>query len=136
MSWKRYAAGNDVLVELEVLLRNPLLARRMVPHEAMAEMVDRVVVDGHEVPRLQLHDSRRGGVDGGALGDDLRQTLQALVLLLVDSRGVGDERQDLVGLQLPGMDAQLGQGSCERCRMNGPRGASATACRAGPTACW
>ena len=57
---------DDVLIEVEVLLRDLFLLRRMITHEPMTEVVDRVVIDGEEIPRLILDQPGRGRVDADA----------------------------------------------------------------------
>ena len=60
---------DDVLIEVEVLLLDLFLLRRMITHEPMTEVVNRVVIDGEEIPRLILDQPGRGRVDADAFGD-------------------------------------------------------------------
>ena len=93
----------------------------MVLHEAVAEVVDAVQVHRHEVPRLELHERGRGGVDRGDLADHLRERLQALVLLLIDLVAVGHEGPDVVLGDLDLMEPELLQVPLEARRMHRAR---------------
>ena len=112
---------DDAGVDLEVRIRDALLLWRVVLHEAVAEVVDAVQVHRHEVPRLELHERGRGGMDRGDLADDLGERLQALVLLLIDLVAVGDERPDVVLGDLDLMEAELLQVPLEPRRMHRAR---------------
>ena len=68
---------DDVLIEVEVLLPDPFLLRRMITHEPVTEVVDRVVIDGEEVPRLVLDQPGRGRVDADAFGDRSRRVAES-----------------------------------------------------------
>ena len=89
--------GDDLLVELEVGLGDPLHPRRMVGHEHMADLVDRAVVDRHEVPVGLGLEQMRGGVVGGAgFGELFGEPPKSLVLGLIDRVGRRHEEPDQI----------------------------------------
>src|ERR1022692_2095696 len=53
---------DHVVVQFEVAFPDPGLPRRMVLHEAVAEVIDRVEVDREEIPRLVVHQPHRSGM--------------------------------------------------------------------------
>ena len=104
------SARDHVLVHLVILVRDRgVHLRRMVVHEAVAEVVDGVVVDGREVPRLVLDQPRGRGVDRATLGHDLRHRDQPVVLVLVDLGGIGHEGLHLFPVHVAGIDPQFAQ---------------------------
>ncbi len=50
---------DHVVIKLEVALRDPRLARRMVAHERVAEVIDGFEVDREEIPRLVVQQPER-----------------------------------------------------------------------------
>ena len=71
------AALDHALVNLEVFFRHLLAPRRIIVHEGVREVIDRVEVHRHEIPRLHLHQGRGRRLDRGAFREDLGQDLQA-----------------------------------------------------------
>ena len=65
---------------------------RVVLHEPVPDVVDRVEVDGREVPRLVVHEVRRRRLDAGGIGEDLAREDDARVVRWSTSRG-RNERQ-------------------------------------------
>ena len=65
------SAFEAIVENAEVPVIDVVLFWRVIPHEGVAEVVDGVVVNSHEVPRLVLDERGRGGVNGGAIGNDL-----------------------------------------------------------------
>ena len=108
----------DVAVELEIALGDPSLARRMILHKAVGEMVDGVVVDGKEIPRLVFDQPSGGRMNGNAFAQDLHQRSEAFIFVLIDLGGLGDKRLDHGGQQLVGMKAQVSQRFGELGRMH------------------
>ena len=94
---------HDVLVDLEVLIRDAFHPGRMVVHEVVGDFIHGAVVDGHEVPfRIAVHEVGGGGVDAVSLGEVLTEGVEALVAGLVDlvalrEEGLEDFPVDLVG---------------------------------------
>ena len=70
-----------VVEDLEIPVANLRPLRRVVFHEGVAEVVDGVVVNAHQVPGLVLDQRGGGGVDAGAVRDDFGERLDARVLL-------------------------------------------------------
>ena len=56
-------------------------------HESVAEVIDSVVIDGHEIPWLVLQDPSGGIVDRAILSKNLGECLEPLVPLLIDLGG-------------------------------------------------
>ena len=106
---KPVGGRDDPSVQLEVGLRDALHPRRVVGHEAVADLVDRPVVDCREVPvGLGLEKVRGGVVDRAGLGEPPREHPGPLVLRLVDGMRLGDEEpDDAVGVDLVGADPQV-----------------------------
>jgi len=94
---------DHMLIVLEILFAYPRQAGGVILHESMAEMVDRVIVDRHEVPGLELHRRRRGGVDRRALAEHLRHGLGSTILLLIDFGQFWEERENCIRGELLGM---------------------------------
>jgi len=111
--------------EVPVIHLRPL--RRVVFHERVAEVVDGVVIDAHQVPRLVLDQRGGGGVDAGAIGDDLGERLDARVLLrLVEVLAAhaieaGQEGAEIVLGQLRRVEAQVLEVADEPLRVDGFR---------------
>src|SRR5579863_7102326 len=59
---------DHVVIQLEITLRDPTLPRRMVAHETVTEMIDRVVVNREEIPGLMVQQPGGGGMHAHALG--------------------------------------------------------------------
>ena len=64
------SAFETIVENAEVPVIDVVLFGRVIPHEGVAEVVDGVVVNSHEIPRLALDQRGRGGVNGGAIGND------------------------------------------------------------------
>ena len=114
------AGLDDAAIQLEVALVDVLLPRRMVTHEAVAEVIDRVEVHRHEVPRPVLHQPRGHRVDARAFGQNLSARSETMVLLLVDLCRTRHERQNVLGQQLVRIESQRGERLGELRRMHGP----------------
>jgi hypothetical protein len=67
----------------------------MVLHEAVAEVVDAVEVDGSEVPVGLGHHIGRRRLDVADIRQNAGYRCQALILLLVDAGGIRDKRQQM-----------------------------------------
>ena len=100
-------AFDDVFVQVEIRLGDLWQPWWVVFHEAVTKMVDGVVVDGCEIPWFECHCGCRYGVNAGALRQDLGDTEQAFVLVLIDRRSLGNERQQLFRIDFPGVNAEL-----------------------------
>ena len=94
----------------------------MVGHEHVADLVDRAVVDRHEIPVGLGLEQMRGGVVGGAgLGEFFRERPEPLVLRLIDRVGFRHEQpQQIIGIDVVRADPQI----AHRCgQFRRPRGA-------------
>ena len=87
-------AVHHVVIEFEVLFGDVGLARRMVLHEPVAEVIDLAEVGGDEVPRTVLHQPGRDGMVGQNAGDLAGDGFQPTVLVLVHFPVVGHEQLD------------------------------------------
>ena len=76
---KNIAHFHAVVEDPEIPVAHLRPLRRVVLHEGVAEVVDGIVVNAHQVPRLVLDQRGGGGVDAGAVRDDLHQRLDARV---------------------------------------------------------
>jgi hypothetical protein len=72
----------------EAIVENPeipvidvVLLGRAIPHEGVAKVVDSIVVNSHEIPRLFLDECGSSGVNGCAIGNNLQQHLHPGVFL-------------------------------------------------------
>ena len=83
---------DHVVVQLEVALADPGLPRRMVSHEAVAEVIDRIEVDREEIPRLVIQQPNGGGLDAHAFGERPQEHGQPLVIVLIDLSGQRNKR--------------------------------------------
>jgi len=70
---KPVAGLHDPLIELEVRFRNVILPGRMVFHEPVTEVVDRIEIHRHEIPRFLPHQKGGGRLDVGAVCHNLGQ---------------------------------------------------------------
>ena len=52
----------------------------MILHEAMAKVVDSIVVDAHQIPGLMLHGGGGRRMNARAVGNNLHQRLDARIL--------------------------------------------------------
>ena len=64
----------------------------MVPHEPVAEVIDRIEINREEIPRLVVKQPSSGGMDAHAFGQRPHQPGQALVLILIDLFGEWNKR--------------------------------------------
>lgn len=112
-------AGDDLFVHLELVFGNGFHPRGMKGSEGVADVIDGFVVDSQEVPFLVLENPGGRIMDGAALREDPGQACQTLVLLLVDFGSPGDERQQFVLGEFPGVHAQFGEGFPQRGRVEG-----------------
>ena len=64
---------NNVVVNFEVSFRYHLLARRVVFHEAMAEVINRVEIHGGKIPILGRQQGGRSAMGGYALTNRAHQ---------------------------------------------------------------
>ena len=106
---KAVGAVDHVFVNLELGFGNAFHARRMVVHEAVAEVVDAVVVDGEKIPGFVLQDPGGGVVDGTVFGKNFGERLQAFIFFLIDLCGAGNPGKDGGFAYFGGMHAQLGE---------------------------
>ncbi len=90
----------------------------MVPHEAVAEVIDRIEVDREEIPRLVIQQPDGGGMDAHAFRERPQEHGQALVLILIDLSGQRNKRLHHLRRQQVGMHAQTGQRFGQFRRMN------------------
>ena len=90
-------------------------------HEPVAEVIDAVVIDGQEIPRLILQNPGSGVVDGTVLGQDLGERHQTLVLLLIDFGRARNPGKDGGLGNVTGMHAQLGESIAQTFRMDRAR---------------
>ncbi len=91
----------------------------MILHEAVTEVVDGIVIDGEEIPRLVLDEPRRGRVDGRALGDGFAERRKAPVFILIHLFEGGHEGLEHGPDEFLGMQAQFGQGVVKLGRIHG-----------------
>ena len=118
-----HAVVEDLVVP--VIHLRPL--RRVVFHEGVTEVVDGVVVNAHQVPRLVLDQGGGGGVDAGAVRDDLHERLDARVLfrlveiLAAQAIEAGEEGAQVVLGQLRRVEAQVLEVADEALRVDGFR---------------
>src|SRR5579885_2830380 len=90
----------------------------MVPHEYVAEVIDRLIVDREEVPRLVVQQPDRRGVYAHRFRQSPQECGQTLVDLLIDLLRQRYKRLDYVGRQNVRMHAQTGQHPGQFRRMN------------------
>ena len=87
--------------------------RRVVSHEGVPEVVDGIVVNAHQVPRLVLDQGGGGGVNAGAVRDDLHERLDARVffrlveVLAAQAIEAGEEGAQVVLGELRRVEAQV-----------------------------
>ena len=102
-----------------------VLFRWVIPHETVTKVVDCIVVDGHEIPRLVLHECSSSRVNGRAVRYDLKQHLhpriflrliQILAIHFMETRNKG---QQLCLSQLGGMKTQFLEFFLQPSWMNG-----------------
>ena len=100
---------DDLLVELEVGLGNPLHPGGMVGHEQMADFIDGAVVDRHEVPVGLGHQQVRGSVVRRAgLGQLLGEQPEPAIFGLVDcGSGRHQESDQVIGIDVMRADPQI-----------------------------
>lgn len=113
--------GNHVAVKIEIAFRNELLARRMVAHESVAEVIDGIVIDGEEIPGLVIEQPGGPGMNAGALGQRLHQAMQTAVLTGIDFERLGHEIAHHLPRQLLRMQSEPGQRAGQFRRMNSAR---------------
>ena len=112
-------AGLDhTFIALKIVFRNVRATGRVVLHEAVAKVINGVVIDPHEVPWLMLH--RPGGrrVHRAAFGQDLHYRGEAFVLFLINLFRVRNKRDELLRYQLVGVQPQLGECLCQLRRVD------------------
>src|SRR5262249_14628103 len=83
-----------VFVNLELLVRDAFHLWRMEIHEAMAEVVDAVVIDGQKIPWFVLQDPGGGVMDGTVFGKNFCERSKALVFFLIDFGSARNPRQN------------------------------------------
>ena len=115
------AALHHSSVELETARVHALHSGRMVTHERVGEVVDPVVVHGHEVPGLELHKRGRGRVRAGALAQDLAERQGPGILVRIDLAEPRQEGTDVARLQFIWADLEIGQGAGQSWRVDRPR---------------
>ena len=119
-------AVHHVAVHLEISGGDVRHARSAGMQERGGEPLDQVEVHGEQVPRLVLDDPGRRAVDGRGAGERRRQERQTMVSFLIDTPGLWDEGQHLLGRDLAGVQANIRQGLYQlrvrdRMREDGPR---------------
>ena len=93
----------------------------MVVHEPVAEVINAVVINRQELPRLILQNPGGGIVDGTVFRQDLGERHQPLVLLLIDLRRAWNPGQDGRFRNVTGMHAQCGESIAQTLRMHRTR---------------
>src|SRR6266566_10166126 len=73
----KVSSFQTVLKNTEIPVVDVVLFWRMIPHEGVAEVVDRVVINSHEVPPLVLNEPSRGRMNGCTIGNNLEKPLHA-----------------------------------------------------------
>ena len=112
------AGLQHMLVEGEIVFGDGGSARRVEPHERVAEVIDRVKVDGAQIPGLAVHQPRGSGVDVGALGYDARSGVQTAIPQLIDRESLRHQEFEQVGRELFGIEAEGCQRLAEFRRMD------------------
>ena len=64
------SAFQAVVEDAEVPVVDVILSGRVIPRESVAEVVDGVVVNSHEIPWLAFDKGGSSRVNGGAIGND------------------------------------------------------------------
>ena len=64
---KAVGAFNDTFEKGEVFFLDPLQFGRVIGHEGVAKMVDAIVIDSGEIPRLCLHQRRCDRMNGSVI---------------------------------------------------------------------
>lgn len=106
------ASFDDVVEDSIVFITNRGFLRGVKFHEAMAEVVDGVIINGAEVPWFVLHESGGGRVDGGAICDDFDEGLEAGVggdfveLFLGEAFESGEEVEEVFLGEFAGVEAE------------------------------
>ena len=95
------------LVMGEVIFRDAGRSRRIELHEGVAKVIDRIEVDGAQIPRFAVHQACGGGVDVGAFGDDARRGVEAAITPLIDFERARHEEFEEVGRKFFGIEAQF-----------------------------
>ena len=85
------ASRHHVPIDFKLLPANVGHARRVILHEAVAEVIDGIVIDSHKVPVVLLDGIGGSVVDAEHLCVELREHFQSRVFFLVNFRGLGDE---------------------------------------------
>ena len=111
-------AVHHLLVIFKSSSKSP--ARRVILHESMAKMVNRIIVQRHEIPAFQLHQGRACGVNTAALGEDARTTVYPRILLPVHLCHIRQERAQMVLIKLIRMHTQRSQILPQALRMHRP----------------
>jgi hypothetical protein len=116
---------HHALVQVEFALRDVRPTGRMELHEAMLEVVDRIVVHPCEVPFFALQDIRGGRMHGGAIGQHACDGDERSFLVLVHLREVRDEGRDMGRGEFRRVDPQPCEffaaiGRMHRARPHGP----------------
>ena len=101
------ATFDHAAVDFKVLFLDPRLPRRVVLHETMAKVVDPVVVDRHEVPRLELHQRRGSSMDAHGVRKGLGKTDETFIFFLVDFRKFRNERTDMFRIEFEGVETKF-----------------------------
>ncbi len=98
---------NDLVVLVIVLFRNPIQAGWVIAHEAVAEVVDGVEINGPEMPRLVVQHGAHGIPNSDRLRYGLGERFDALVLLLIDFEKVRHEQLHEPRIEVLGVGSQL-----------------------------
>ena len=112
---------NHPTVPLEILLTNPFLPRRMVLHESMTKMINRIKIHPHEIPRLLPQQKRRRSLHVPAIRNNLRQRLQPPIFPLVHLRSLRHKRQQMLRTHIRLMHPQRRHHLHHLRRMHRPR---------------
>ena len=73
----------------------------------MPEVIDPVVVDGHEIPGFELHQRRCRAVNTHGVRQRLCETLEPLVLGLIDFHELRNERTDMLRIEFERVKSEL-----------------------------
>ena len=112
------ACLQHAVVKVKIFFTDRRAARRVEFHVAVPEVIDGVEIDGAKVPRYAIHQPCGSRMNIGALSDDARRRVEAVIALLIDFRGTRHERFDQVERELFRIQTQRGEGLAKLRRMH------------------